>query len=180
MNADQSYAARCIAPAQSQPETIAMNVSTTQRATFHSLMLPAIVATALLFVPHPAQAATADADADSGQTVECMLPGQIHTVGGHVSLGPRRPIQATPADCRQRGGEYTVDERASQPQTVSHVPMASADDGRVIACLLPRQVRQLGEKARYTRSRRTIHTTRTDCQARGGDVIVPEIGRAHV
>jgi hypothetical protein len=100
-----------------------------------------------------------------------MLPGQIHTIGGQATMGPRHPVQTTAADCRQRGGEYTVDERASQPQSVPHGPMA--DDGRIIACLLPRHVRQLGEKARYTTARRTIRTTRSDCQARGGDVLVP-------
>jgi hypothetical protein len=148
-----------------------MNVITTRSASFRNHLLPMLAATALMFAPHIAQAA----DSDSGQTVECMLPGQIHTVGGHATMGPRRPIQTTPADCRQRGGEYTVNEQASQAPAA---PVISADDGRIVACLLPRQVRQLGEKARYTTSRHTIHTTRSDCQTRGGDVVVPHAHHA--
>ncbi len=166
MNADQSYAAPCIAARQSQPETIAMNVTTTRNAPFHTLMLLAVATTALLVAPHRAQAATTDAD--SGQTVECMLPGQIHSVGGHATMGPRRPVQTTPADCRQRGGEYTVPQ-ASMP--TPSTPAIAADSDDRVRCLLPKQLRQLGEKKQYHTTRRTIYTTRSNCQTRGGSVI---------
>ncbi len=153
------------------PETIAMNIPRTRHAFFRNCLLPAIAATALMFVPHVARAATADAD--SGQTVECMLPGQIHSIGGHATMGPRRPIQTTAADCRQRGGEYTVDEHANQPQPT----LMAADANDTVRCLLPKQLRQLGEKARYRTARRTIHTTRSDCQTRGGSVIAASRAR---
>lgn len=166
MNADQSYAAPCVAARHRQPEPIAMNVTTTRHASFRSLILSAIAATAMLFVPHIAQAASSDAD--SGQTVECMLPGQIHSMGGHATMGPRRPVQATPADCRQRGGEYVVPQ-ASAP--MPSMPAIAADSDDRVRCLLPKQLRQLGEKKQYRTSRRTIYTTRSNCQTRGGSVI---------
>ncbi len=148
-----------------------MNVPTPRRSSFRAHVLLAVVATAvaMLTIPRAAQAASS-AD-DSGQTVECMLPGQIHTIAGHATMGARQPVQTTPADCRARGGEYTVDEHASQPQPVPHVPVASVDDARIVTCLLPRQTRQLGEKARYTTGRHSVRISRSDCQARGGDVI---------
>ncbi|HTD27839.1 MAG TPA: hypothetical protein VK660_00460 [Xanthomonadaceae bacterium] len=135
-----------------------------------SLSLLAAMALALaLGAPHVALAAAGAAD--SGQTVQCMLPGQIHRIAGQATMGPRRPIQTTPEDCRQQGGEYTVNEQTNQPATSPNTPTAIADDGKILNCLLPKQVRQLGEKARYTTARRPIKTTRSDCATKGGDVI---------
>ena len=145
-----------------------MNVSTPRRSSFRIRLLLVLAATSMGAAATAPQTARA-ADADSGQTVACMLPGQIHTVAGHPTMGARRPIQTSPADCRQRGGEYTVEEHASQPTPAPHV--ASVDNGKSINCLLPQQVRQLGEKARYTTARRPIRTTRSDCATRGGDAI---------
>ncbi len=150
-----------------------MNVSMLRRASLPTHLLLITAATSIAFIMATVQtayAASADArQTDSGQTVACMLPGQIHTIAGHATMGARRPVQTTTADCRERGGEYAVDEHASTPMAVPHV--ASVDDGRLIDCLLPKQVRQLGEKARYTTARRPVRSTRSDCGTRGGDVI---------
>mgnify|MGYP001552882977 CR=1 FL=1 len=120
--------------------------------------------------PPPAHAQTLR-NAEDLLVVDCLLPGQIHSVNGQATLGARRSIQTTPSDCRERGGEYTVDEHASQPMHVPHVPVAPSDDDRIVHCLLPRQLRRLGEKARYVTARRPIRTTRADCAVRDGDVI---------
>ena len=143
-----------------------MNVSTPQHSSFRMRLVLAVVATAMaaLGLAHGAHAA----DTDSGQTVECMLPGQIHSVGGHATMGPRHPEQTTAEDCRARGGEYTVSEQASKPQPVAPAPVAVADDNKLVRCLLPQQERQLGQKARYTIAQRTIRATRYDCRQRGG------------
>jgi len=136
------------------------------------LLALVVAAIAALAVPHGARAA----DADSGQTVECMLPGQIHTVGGHATMGPRHPEQTTAANCRARGGEYTVAEQAvSAPAPTAQAPVRIASDNKVVRCLLPQQERQLGQKARYTIAQRTIRATRYDCRQRGGK----EIGATH-
>ena len=150
-----------------------MNVSTPQNSFFRMRLLLALVATAMatLAVPHVARAA----DASSGQSVECMLPGQIHNVGGHATMGPRHPEQTTAEDCRARGGEYTVNEQASKPQPVAPAPLVVAADNKLVRCLLPQQERQLGQKARYTIAQRTIRATRYDCRQRGGK----EIGATH-
>jgi hypothetical protein len=150
-----------------------MNAMSKPRSTFRTRMFPLVtgltIVVAALAAPCIARAATGDSA--SAQTVECMLPGQIHNIGGHATMGPRRPVQATPEDCRQQGGEYTVDDHATQPAIVPHVATATVDDGKILNCLLPQQVRQLGEKARYTTARRPIRTTRSDCATKGGDVI---------
>ena len=146
-----------------------MNVFPQRCLPFRTRMLFAIVATAMAMLSTPRIAHAADTD--SGRTVECMLPGQIHNVGGHATMGPRHPEQTSPADCRARGGEYTEDEQASQPQPLAQAPAAVADDNRLVRCLLPQQQRRLGEKARYTIAQRTIRATRYDCRQRGGSVI---------
>ncbi|HEY2346416.1 MAG TPA: hypothetical protein VGH80_11095 [Xanthomonadaceae bacterium] len=110
--------------------------------------------------------------AGATQNVECMLPGQIQHMGGHTTMGPRRAVQTTPEDCSQRGGEYTAQEQPPSPPPGASLA-ATADDGAIVSCLLPAQTRQLGEKARYRTGRHTVHTTRTDCQKRGGEVYTP-------
>ena len=47
------------------------------------------------------------------QIVDCLLPGQMRVVGGRPYLTPRRPARLSAADCRNRGGEYLVYDRAN-------------------------------------------------------------------
>jgi hypothetical protein len=105
-------------------------------------------------------------DGGSGQTVECMLPGQIHSIGGHPTMGPRHAVQTTTEDCQQRGGEYT----ASTEPVASPAAVAGTDSTN-IRCQLPRQTRQLGSKTRYSTRSRIIHTTAADCQTKQGKVL---------
>ena len=42
------------------------------------------------------------------QEGNCLLPGQIKKLGEtFTTVGPRRVVKATEADCNKRGGEYT-------------------------------------------------------------------------
>jgi hypothetical protein len=146
-----------------------MKILTTLRMSIGNRWLSALAATAWLAATNAAWAA----DTDTAQTVECMLPGQIHNVGGHPTMGPRRPIQTTPADCQQRGGEYTVQQAAAPAQAA---PLA-ADANDTVRCQLPRQLRQLGQKKQYYTSVRTVTTTRASCQARNGKVLATIPGK---
>ncbi|MBS0212740.1 MAG: hypothetical protein JSR26_06085 [Proteobacteria bacterium] len=110
--------------------------------------------------------------------VECKLPAQIHTVGGHASLGAGRIVQTSPEDCRQRGGEYTVPEASSAASPVAAAAASTADAGPQVSCLLPAQTRQLGEKDRYKTTRRSIRTSRADCLQKGGTVYTPRKRKA--
>jgi len=121
------------------------------------LLLPVVAATVAI-APQAARAAT----------VECMLPGEIHTVGGHPTMGPRHPVQTSPEDCQQRGGEYTVAPAPTPPPP----PMTPVADATPVRCLLPKQIRQLGSRARYQARSRVIRTTASDCQAKQGRVLV--------
>lgn len=126
-------------------------------------------------LPQPARAA----DAGASQEVSCKLPGEIHSVGGHSMMGAGRIVQTSPADCRQRGGEYTlVDAPASISSPASPSSPATAEDRRIVSCLLPPETRQLGEKVRYKHARHSIRTTRADCERKGGKVYVPRKGKA--
>ena len=46
--------------------------------------------------------------------VDCLLPGQIRTLGRQATfLAARRPVRTTQADCQIRGGEYVSYDRAN-------------------------------------------------------------------
>lgn len=47
----------------------------------------------------------------------------------------------------------------------------SAEDLQVVACLLPGQVRRLGQRATYVTARRPVRTTAIDCRIRGGEYV---------
>ena len=140
-----------------------MSASTMRRMFSGNRLLTATAAAALLAVANVAWAA----NADSAQTVECLLPGQIHNVGGHPTMGPRRPIRTTPAECRERGGEYTVPAQAVAPAPPSSFAAGGNDQVR---CLIPRQLRQLGERKRYYTRERIVNVTRARCLVLHGRV----------
>jgi len=56
----------------------------------------------------------ASADAADGAAPTCLLPGQIHSLGGIAMVTARRPVTLAPADCAARGGEPIVDVAAPQ------------------------------------------------------------------
>lgn len=131
-----------------------------------------LVAFSLLGIACVPAAAVAAAAGDSGATVECKLPGRIMTTGGHARMAAGQIVQTTPADCRQRGGEYTVPPPAPAA-TAAVTPPPQAADARIIACLLPAQTRQLGEKARYRSNRRVQRMSVADCRTNGGKPYTP-------
>lgn len=46
------------------------------------------------------------------EIVECLLPGQVRSLGTSTYLSQRKPVRTTTADCRIRGGEYVAYDRA--------------------------------------------------------------------
>jgi hypothetical protein len=46
------------------------------------------------------------------EIVDCLLPGQVRSLGHTTYLTARRPTRTTASDCRIRGGEYTAYDRA--------------------------------------------------------------------
>lgn len=46
------------------------------------------------------------------EIVDCLLPGEVRSLGGGTFLSRRRPIRTTASDCHIRGGEYTAYDRA--------------------------------------------------------------------
>jgi len=46
------------------------------------------------------------------EIVECLLPGQVRSLGTSTYLSQRRPVRTTTADCRIRGGEFVAYDRA--------------------------------------------------------------------
>ncbi len=54
-------------------------------------------------------------------------------------------------------------KKKNEPQT--------AEDLQVVACLLPGQVRRLGQRTTYVTARRPVRTTAIDCRIRGGEYV---------
>jgi hypothetical protein len=59
----------------------------------------------------------------------------------------------------------TVDEQSAP------VPQADANKLLVVDCLLPGQIRKLGQAMTYLSARRPIKTTAGDCEIRGGEYV---------
>lgn len=60
--------------------------------------------------------------------VDCLLPGQVRVLGTRTYLTQRRPVKATAADCRKRGGEYVDYDRADM-KTALNVWLEAAQGG---------------------------------------------------
>lgn len=46
------------------------------------------------------------------EIVDCLLPGEVRSLGGATFLSRRRPVRTSASDCHIRGGEYTAYDRA--------------------------------------------------------------------
>ncbi|HUO81014.1 MAG TPA: caspase family protein [Steroidobacteraceae bacterium] len=60
--------------------------------------------------------------------------------------------------------------RSADPATKAREGMAARQDLEIVDCLLPPQVRQLGNTS-YLAARRPIRTTTSDCRIRGGEYV---------
>jgi uncharacterized protein len=75
-----------------------------------------------------AASAQAQLSADDLLLVDCRLPAKQKRIGGKTFPVASRPIRTTAVDCRIRGGEYTVYDRANY-QTSLKVWQAAAAKG---------------------------------------------------
>lgn len=64
--------------------------------------------------------------------VDCKLPAKTKRIGGKTYMLGAKPIRTTAVDCRIRGGEYTVYDRANY-QTSLKIWLAEAEKGDVDA-----------------------------------------------
>lgn len=65
-------------------------------------------------LPVQASRAAAVRNAEDLLIVDCLLPGQIRSLGRQATfLSARRPIRTTASDCQIRGGEYVSYDRAN-------------------------------------------------------------------
>lgn len=63
------------------------------------------------------------------EIVDCLLPGEVRSLGRTTFLTRRRPIRTNAADCRIRGGEYTAYDRADYKSALRvWLDMANAGD----------------------------------------------------
>ncbi|MEM1433627.1 MAG: caspase family protein [Pseudomonadota bacterium] len=71
---------------------------------------------------------TSTANVADLHVVDCLLPGQVRTLGKRTYLAPRRPTKTTARDCELKGGEYVAFDRADY-RTALKVWMAAAQAG---------------------------------------------------
>lgn len=86
-------------------------------------------AIALAAEPTPAPAAS-PGRADLLLVVDCMLPGQVRTLGQRSTyVSARRPARLTARDCQIRGGEYVAYDRADLRSALgAWMPLAEQGD----------------------------------------------------
>ncbi|HYR28905.1 MAG TPA: caspase family protein [Thermoanaerobaculia bacterium] len=60
--------------------------------------------------------------------VDCKLPAKTRRIGGRIYQTAARPIRTTAVDCRIRGGEYTVYDRANYATSLK-IWLAEAEKG---------------------------------------------------
>ena len=84
------------------------------------------------------------------EVVDCLLPGEVRTVGGRTYLSSRRPTRTTVAECRVRGGEYVAYDRANL-ETALKVWMEAAQRGDAEAQVTVGEIyeRGLGTEPNY-------------------------------
>ncbi|HLQ13630.1 MAG TPA: caspase family protein [Steroidobacteraceae bacterium] len=66
------------------------------------------------------------------EIVECLLPGQVRSLGTSTYLSQRRPVRTTTSDCRIRGGEFVAYDRADYKSAL-RIWMQAAEAGDVEA-----------------------------------------------
>ena len=71
-------------------------------------------------------------DANRLMVVDCLLPGQVRSIGSRFTyLTPRRPIKTTGVDCEIRGGEYVAFDRATYADSLKvWLPLAQEGDAK--------------------------------------------------
>ena len=88
-----------------------------------------VVVAAALPVSAPRAAGGSVKNAEDLLIVDCLLPGQVRSLGRQATfMSARRPIRTTQADCQIRGGEYVSYDRANY-QTALKVWMDGAMAG---------------------------------------------------
>src|ERR1043166_475505 len=70
--------------------------------------------------------------ADDLLLVDCRLPSKTKRIGGKIYMIGGKPVRTTAVDCRIRGGEYTVYDRANY-QTSLRIWLAEAEKGNAEA-----------------------------------------------
>lgn len=91
-----------------------------------------------------AQPVVSDARADQLLVVDCLLPGQVRSLGQRSTyLSARRPVRLPARDCQIRGGEYVAYDRADLASALSAWrPMA--DQGEVHAQVVVGEIFERG------------------------------------
>ena len=93
-----------------------------------SLMLSACATNGNSSANSDPQAPSQEALISGMHVVDCLLPGQVRSLGNRTYLSARRPIKTTASDCNIRGGEYVAYDRADYKSALN-VWMASAEAG---------------------------------------------------
>jgi len=107
----------------------------TLRVSLQSLLLcTAVVMDACAWGAH-ASKAPSEGQATAGmvtrgdlEIVECLLPGQVRSLGTSTYLSQRRPVRTTTSDCRIRGGEFVAYDRADYKSAL-RIWMQAAEAG---------------------------------------------------
>lgn len=112
-----------------------------------------LAATALAAGSAPAPASDAER-ADLLMVVDCLLPGQVRTLGQRTTyLSARRPARLTARDCQIRGGEYVAYDRADLKSALgAWLPLAEDGDQEARVIVGEIYERGIGVEPDYARA----------------------------
>src|ERR1700741_4777555 len=92
----------------------------------------------------PAADAPGDPRADLLLVVDCLLPGQVRTLGQRTTyVSARRPARLPARDCQIRGGEYVAYDRAG-PQSALGAGLPLAEQGDLEAQVIVGEIHERG------------------------------------
>jgi hypothetical protein len=114
------------------------------RLTLRRAVITALAALVPAIATSSAPAVTPDARGDLLMIVDCLLPGQVRTLGTRTTyLSARRPARLPARDCQIRGGEYVAYDRADWRSALG-AWLPAAESGDVEAQLIVGEIHERG------------------------------------
>jgi hypothetical protein len=120
-----------------------------------AIAMRAVLASAAAAAAPPSAALDA-IRADQFLVVDCLLPGQVRSLGTRTTyVSARRPARTTARDCQIRGGEYVAYDRAdARSALAAWLPRAEAGDLEAQVIVGEIHERGIGVAADYVAARR--------------------------
>ena len=106
-----------------------------------------VIATTMLLLLSPlASPGPGDQEIDAPRgIVDCLLQGQLRRIGGNIYQMPQRPVRITASECKIRGGDYLLYDRANYETSLKYwITQAESGSGDPEAMLYVGEIYEQG------------------------------------